>query len=159
MKFIIEMMGIGTCSSTYRCARRKCPDDERHVQTKKWSIQDSKLGARTNEEIDKQCKGPKSKNMSCLQNPVLSFIPIHCVVPDTLHLFLRISDQLLSQLIQILRHKDNVSKSTKNVDIKKCKNIAVFESFVKDLNIPWCFLTNKDTGKLQFRDFTGPEHL
>ena len=158
MKFINEMMGLGACSSTHSCAWCKCPSDERHINDKKLSMINQELGARTIEEIERLCKGPKKRNMSCLRTPVLPFIPVDCVVPDPLHLFLRISDQLVNQLVQILRHKDNIGKNSKNVDMTNCQNIASFEKFVKDMNIPWFFMTNKDTGLLQFRDFTGPEH-
>ena len=91
---------------------------------------DKDLGARTNDEITNLSKQSKSKNKNCLQSPILPFIPVHRVVPDTLHLYSRISDQLVTQLIQILRHKDNVNKQSKNIDIRNCDNLSRFESLL-----------------------------
>ena len=79
-------------------------------------------------------------------------------MPDTLHPFLRISDQLIAQFLQILRHKDHV-KTSRNVDIKKCDKIKKFQDFVDKLSISWQSYTYNSTGQMQYRDFTGPEHL
>lgn len=159
LKFLNEMMGLGACSSTYSCLWCKCPSNERYNCSKKWSMIDLDFGARTVEEIVQYSQGPKKKNMGCLASPILPFISVCNVVPDPLHLFLRISDQLTLQLIQKLQHKDNLSKHSKNVDKEKCKNILAFEEFVNELSIPWAFYTDKESAKLQFRDFTGPEHI
>lgn len=77
------------------------------------------------------------------------------VVPDSLHLFLRISDQLIVQLIQNLKRADNIEK---NVDKNRCQHMLRFEKFVASLCIPWSIYTNRDTGLFQYRDFTRPEH-
>jgi hypothetical protein len=159
LKFLNEMMGLGACSSKYSCVWCKCPSSERYIYTQKWSMLDGELGARSVDEITRLSTLSKTKNMSCIAPPILPFIPLQNVVVDPLHLFLRISDQLVLQLTQILRHKDNVGKSSKNVDLSKCKNIAAFEEFVRDLSIPWSFYTCKEGAKLQYRDFTGPEHI
>ena len=159
MKFLNEMMGLGACSSKYSCVWCKCPSNERYIHTKKWSMLDAELGARTVEEITRLSKLSKNKNMSCIAPPILPFIPVHNVIADPLHLFLRISDQLVLQLIQILRHRDNVGKNSKTVDLSKCRNMAAFEEFVKDLSIPWSFYTSKESAQIQYRDFTGPEHI
>ncbi len=159
MKFLNEMCGLGACNSSFSCVWCKCPSSERYDHTQKWSMTNANSGARTNGEISTLSKGPKSKNKSCLRSPILSFIPIHFVVPDPLHLFLRISDQLITQLVQIMRYRDNVNKHSKNVHVDKCTNLHRFQKFVGDLKIPWNFFTNKDSGLMQYRDFTGIEHL
>ncbi len=61
-------------------------------------------------------------------------------------------------MIQILKHADNIVKNGKNVDKSLCTNLLAFEKFLQKLSIPWSIFTNKDTGQLQYRDFTGPEH-
>ena len=159
MKFLNEMMGLGACSSKYSCVWCKCPSNERYIHTRKWSMLDVELGARTVEEITSLSTLSKNKNMSCVAPPILPFIPVHNVVADPLHLFLRISDQLVLQLIQILRHRHNVGKNSKSVDLSKCQNIAAFEEFVRDLSLPWSFYTCKESAQIQYRDFTGPEHI
>lgn len=158
MKFINEVMGIGACNSTYSCAWCKCPSSERHDSTKKWSMVDPVKGARTISEIQRMSKLKKGKNASCLREPNFPFIPVHRVIPDPLHLFLRISDQLIIHLIQIMKRADNIVKNGKNVDKSLCTNLMAFEKFLQKPSIPWSIFTNKDTGQLQYRDFTGPEH-
>lgn len=66
-------------------------------------------GARTVEEITEYSKqkGNKSK-FGCLSPPLFATIPVHRVVPDTLHLFLRISDQLINHLLGEVKTLDNI---------------------------------------------------
>ena len=158
MKFVNEIMGLQACNSTFSCAWCKCPSTERHGHKKVWSMMDTNLGARTAEEITMMSTKKGKGNFNCAAPPLLPFIPVHNVVPDSLHLFLQISDQLINQLIQILKTKDNIKKNERVKDKQNYKNIIAFEKFVKKLSIPWIFTTNKDSGRFTYRDFTGPEH-
>ena len=65
-------------------------------------------------------------------------IPLGHVVMDNLHLFLRVSDVLIDQLIQELLRLDSLSKSKKTAGLDKSKHrhIAVFEDFVQNIGIP-----------------------
>ena len=76
------------------------------------------------------------------------------VIPDRLHLFLRISDQLINQLIKDLKTEDNITKMTKFSDDKRhtYKHIQGFEEYLKEIGINWHFFMDKDT-------FSGPEKL
>ena len=101
MKFLALVCGIDSATCTYPCIWCKCPKEERHNMKLKWSITDEQQGARGVEEIttmSKLCKNNKNK-YNCSHEPMFSFIPIHQVVIDTLHLFLRISDVLINLLI------------------------------------------------------------
>ena len=49
-------------------------------------------------------------NIIVKTNPLFDFIPIDHVIIDTLHLFLRISDNLIELLIRELRRKDAIDK-------------------------------------------------
>lgn len=62
---------------------------------------------RDSQEIGKHAK---SKRYNCKTNPLFNFIPIDHVVIDTLHLLLRISDNLIELLIRELRRKDAIDK-------------------------------------------------
>ena len=68
---------------------------------------DLKLGARNLEEISKHAK---SKKYNCKHDPLFPFIPLDHVVIDTLHLFLRISDNLIELLRRELRKRDAIEK-------------------------------------------------
>ena len=79
--------------------------------TKTWSITDRDKGARTVSEIKEKSKPGKTnkKRFNCCNEPIFPFILIECVVIDSLHLFLRISDVLINLLIRDLRIMDGIS--------------------------------------------------
>ena len=72
-------------------------------------------------------------------------------------MFLRIADQLVGHLISTLREYDNESRAFQHQLATQALNIDKFETYVKSLNIEWCFIVDR-SGKLTYRDFIGPEH-
>ena len=161
LKFLNVVCGIDSCASKYSCIWCKCPADQRYDTTKTWSMVDIKKGgARTVKEIE-ECskKRSKSEKYNCSNPPLFPSIPLTRVVPDTLHLFLRICDQLINQLIKDLMHEDNVTNMTRytTTDNIKHKHIAGFEQFIKEKGISWSFYVDKNTKLIKHRDFTGPE--
>ena len=161
LKFLNIICGLDSCASKYSCIWCKCPSDQRYDTKKLWSMVDiNKGGARTVKEIE-ECskKRSKSEKYNCSNPPLFPSIPLTRVVPDTLHLFFRICDQLINQLIKDLMHEDNVAKLTKytKIDINKHKHIAAFEQFVNERGISWRFFVDKETKLIKHRDFTGPE--
>lgn len=120
---------------------------ERYDTTKTWSINDSQQGARSLDEISKYAK---SKKFNCKAVPLFPFIPIDHVIIDTLHLFLRISDNLIELLIRELTRQDAVGK------LQKFPNGFQRE---KHKHMAFSWKINKDTKKLEYRDLTGPEKL
>ena len=98
-KFLALCVGIDAANATYSCIWCKCPSTTRHDLTKTWSITNPNEGARSIEEI-KECAGKTSEEKyNCCRQPILPSIPIHHVVPDVLHLFLRVTDLLTNLLI------------------------------------------------------------
>ena len=90
------------------------------------------------------------------------FIPIDHVIIDTLHLFLRISDNLNELLIREIRRKDAIDKGptfSNGFCRNRYRHMARYETFVKDLGISFEWKINKDTKKLEYRDLAGPEKL
>jgi len=121
LKFLALCTGIGAANSKYACIWCKCPSEDRHDITIKWSINDMKYGARTIGEIQKLSALPKSKSKNetnekygCKEQPLFPFIPIDHTIPDILHLFLRITDVLINLLILDLRTHDAVKKYKKD---------------------------------------------
>lgn len=102
-------------------------------------------------------KSRTHENYGCIHPPIFSHIPLSSVIPDPLHLYLRISDQLIRQLILFLRTADNLGKNKKIVDKSKCQNIKEFECFVQELGFDWKFFIDKSS-QLSYPDFTGPQH-
>ena len=77
-------------------------------------------------------------NIIVKTNPLFDFIPIDHVIIDTLHLFLRISDNLMELLIRELRSKDaidKVSTFSNGFCLNRYRNMAGYEKFVKELGI------------------------
>ena len=60
MKFLAIVNGIESATATYPCIWCKCPKNLRHKMELNWSITDTKLGARTVEEISSMSKFSKS---------------------------------------------------------------------------------------------------
>ena len=98
-KFLACVCGLGAASQDYACIWCKCPRNQRHDIQRVWSLSNSAQGARSPEEISSFAK---SKKFNCKATPSFNFIPIDHVIIDTLHLFLRISDNLTELLIREL---------------------------------------------------------
>ena len=133
--------------------------NERYDTRRKWSLTDKLFGARDSKEIARHAKG---KKCNCKNNPLFSFIPISHVIFDTLHLFLRISDNLIDLLITELCRQDAIDKNdtfSKGFCRNKYKHMAGYETSVKSLGISFEWKINKDTKTQEYRDLTGPEKL
>ena len=118
-------------------------------------------GAKTVQEIASMAAiKSKTTTFNCNNPHLFPFIPITRVVLDAFHLFLRISDQLIHQLVRDLKQLDNITSTTRLIKIcdDRMNRICSFPKFVKDLGLHdfKCY-EDKDTKRLKYRDFTGPE--
>ena len=77
---------------------------------KRCSILDPDNGTRTLDEIMKYAR---SRKFSCNSKPLFMFIPLSHVVIDILHLFLRVSDNLIALLTRELKYNDAIEKKNK----------------------------------------------
>ena len=153
-------MGIAGFGSKYSCLWCHCANTERFDMSKTWSMTDPDKGARSTEEIIKCSKKKLSDKTkyNCKEAPLCESVQVHRVVPDTLHLYLRIGDQLVSHLISYLQTQDNVAKVNSTTKLQKCENLKRFHTFVRDeVKISDWKLYVKDN-KLEYRSFRGPEH-
>lgn len=103
MKFLAMALGIEAANSTYSCIWYKCPARDCYNITKEWSVTDRTNGsARTIAKIQECAQLKKMKNtedLKCVHKPThFLCIPIIRVIPDILHLFLRMSDVLTNLL-------------------------------------------------------------
>lgn len=108
-KFLACACGLGAANQDHACICCKCPRNQRRDIQRVWSLSNSAQGARSLEEI---ANFAKSKNLNCKATPLFSFTPLDHVIIDTLHLFLRISDNLTELLIRELRRKEACDKAT-----------------------------------------------
>ncbi|CAB4030476.1 Hypothetical predicted protein [Paramuricea clavata] len=133
-KFLACVCGIGGANANYACIWCTCPKIERHNMEKSWSILDPghvhhmHFGARSLEKIE---KFSKTKKYNCNHAPLFSFIPIsRDVIIDTLHLYLRITDNLIKLLIRELKRADAIERKklfTDNFPRDKYKHMAEYE--------------------------------
>lgn len=80
-----------------------------------------------------------------------------CVIPDSLHLLLRITDRIFLKLIDELRTLDNIAGAVRG-PIPSAGNIEKFEKFVKSLGFHFDFFVT-ETNQLAFTDLPGPQRL
>ena len=113
LKFLAIVCGIQSANSTYACIWCTCPSLERYNMDIKWSIDDVNNGARTIDSIMTCLKKPKSQRLGCINPPLFPSVPITHVIPDVLHLFLRITDVLFDLLIMDIRTEDALDSSNR----------------------------------------------
>lgn len=126
-------------------------------------MEDPEKGARTIDEIQKLAKSKKkpTEKYGCVRQPLFPTIPVNHIIPDVLHLFLRICDILINLLITELRRLDGLEKAKiQKLDRTKVANIKNYEKFLNETcKVAFHFSVDKDTKKLKWRDLTGPEKL
>ena len=156
LKFLAIVCGIESASSNYACVWCKCPSSERYNMKREWSFTDEKKGARTITDIVSCLTKAKTKRFNCAHEPLFSNIPIDHVIPDVLHLLLRVTDVLFNLLILDIRRLDGIEAKQSSMPISR--NLSRLESFLSDTcHIPFKFSISKETKQLQWRDLMGPE--
>ena len=153
-KFLAMVCGLESATCEYACIWCKCPKRQRFDMTMCWSITDVAKGARTINEIQQKSKLSKASKLryNCCRQPIFPFIPMHRVVIDSLHLFLRISDVLINLLIRDLRILDGIDSGE--------TNSKTYEAFLNETcKIKFQWYVDKDSKKLKWRDLTGPEKV
>ena len=160
LKYLAICLGIEAANSTYACIWCKCPANERHNTSKSWCTVDE--GARTIEEIQ-NLSLEKKKNLKygCIHEPIFPSIPIDQVIPDILHLFLRISDILINMLILELRRMDGIEKlRSKEFKQSTVKQLNIYITYLNmNCKISFHMYVDKESNTLKWRDLTGPEKL
>lgn len=158
-KFIAAVCGLDAANSTFSCIWCKCAKNQRHSLEMQWSIIDEEQGARTTQAIIDASKLPKrsTSRYNVSHEPLFTSIPMHRVIPDNLHMFLRIGDVLINLLVTELRRQDGIDKC-KLLDRNKARHVSVYEKYLNEAcKIPFQFYICKDSNTLKWRDLTGPE--
>ena len=162
-KFLACVCGLGAATSNHPCIWCKCPLYNNYDGSKEWSLSDLNKGARTVAEIEKASSSSRGEKFNVKNSPLFPSIPISRVIIDSLHLFLRISDNLINLLIMDFRRLDAIDKKKTFNDVNdfsKFKHMAGWEEFLNNkLKIPFNWHICKESKKLKWRDLTGPEKL
>ena len=126
--------------------------------SKEWSMTDPTKGARTIADITSCHKNVKSKRYNCAHPPLFPTIPLDHVVPDVLHLFLRVTDVLFNLLVTEMRRQDGIERSLEK--LSTASSLSKLETFLNETcHIPFKFWVCKETKSLTWRDLMGPEKL
>jgi len=105
MKFLLMILDLSSATADYACLWCKIHKDDRWDTSKPMNYYNEEPMSRTLEEIKRLC-GSKD-NFGCIHDPLLN-IPITHVIPDELHLLLRITDKLLQNVIDEVLERDAV---------------------------------------------------
>lgn len=138
MKFIEIMYGLLNATSNFPCPWCHCHKNEFGNMSKQWSIELTELGARTLEIAKKNIVNRKP-DFGYSKKPILDGIEFKDSVIDTLHLFLRISDNLLKLILLDIFEADGGNPLRPNLVIflnfleKDCKMLNA--SYVVDKTI------------------------
>ena len=80
--------------------------------SKEWSVTYVDKGTWTIDSIISCHTKCISKRIGCVHPPVFQNIPVNHVIPDMLHLYLRITDVLFNLLITDIQRYDGITKAT-----------------------------------------------
>ena len=109
MKYHAICAGIQAANANYSCVWCKCPVEQRHNTLKsRCTIEEE---TRTIDKI--KCLAlvkNKDSKYGYIHQPLFPSIPINYIIPDILHLLLRISDTLINLLILDLQRMDGIAK-------------------------------------------------
>ena len=152
-KFLATVCGLGPANHKFACIWCHCPHLQRYDTSKSWPLLDSKV-SRTIASIEENRKNKRKFN--CQRSPLFGFIEMDHVIIDTLHLFLRISDVLIGNLIRNLQIKDAVEKRKGS---KWCQNTDKFIQHINSLGIPFKLGLSPDSKKVEYRELSGPERI
>ena len=146
--------GIDSGSSNYACIWCKCPSLEHHISDQKWSMNDTKLGARMiRQNIAIGSSNKKQYNVS--SPPIFPMIPLTRVVVDNLHMFLRVADTLVDLLIGALCTMDKVIQSLHVRSLEGLTNLKKFENSLKELGVSgYNFWIGQTSKTLKWRSLT-----
>lgn len=162
-KYLALIIGIEAANARYSCIWCTCPSEDRHDISKEWSFRDKDKGARTIEDIQRLAALKKrgSVKFGCARQPIFPSIPIDHVIPDVLHLFLRICDVLINLLILELRRLDGIEKSKlQTFDRSKTRHVVKYEEFLNnECKISFHMYLDKEKKTLKWRDLRGPEKI
>lgn len=134
MKFLNIVLGLDAPNCKFACYACHCSSLQRSDFSTAWPLDDGEH-SRTIEKIVANSSLRKSDpgKYNCSNLPLIQFIPINRIVPDILHLMLRITDNLLQKFVAELRRLDNVSRTAPSFDPNSHHHLAKFQQFARNV--------------------------
>lgn len=165
LKMINLSYGLDGCNCKYFCIYCYCKSEDRADFSKFWSMVDPAGQPRSvakcieHANIKLLTSRKREQNFNCSHVPLFPFVPITNVIPDTLHLFLRISDVLFMKFLGSLKRLDNIDESLSTYDPSVMTNISRFEQFARKLNIEFDFFIDSQSKKLCFTQLPAQQRM
>ncbi|CAG2214315.1 unnamed protein product [Mytilus edulis] len=150
MKFLQICLGLGSSTGEFACPWCKIPKHERCDTTKVWDYYHSEDIKRTIKEITDLSKLSK-KQFGVKHKPLIIIEPSH-IVPDELHLLLRIFDVLLRNLIDDATDKD-VKEQARTRKLAK-DNITELVEKIRSCGVTFAIWSSK-AGDTDWTSLTG----
>ncbi|XP_076086100.1 uncharacterized protein LOC143056822 [Mytilus galloprovincialis] len=150
MKFIQICLGLGSSTGQYACPWCKVHKQDRGDVSKPWNFYHLNENVRTTSEIKEIYMGTLKPNYGVKHLPLMTIEPVH-IIPDELHLFMRIFDVLMRNLIDDVIEKDDKAKL-------KGENGGYLDSLVKsirDCGVTFSLWTSQGRGDLEWTSLTG----
>ncbi|CAG2252094.1 unnamed protein product [Mytilus edulis] len=152
MKFIQICLGLVSSTGQYACHWCKVHKQDRGDVSKPWNFYHLNENVRTTSEIKEIYMGTLKPNYGVKHLPFMTIEPVH-TIPDELHLFMRIFDFLMRNLIDDVIEKDDKAKL-------KGENGGYLDSLVKsirDCGVTLSLWTSQGRGDLEWTSLTGTE--
>ena len=126
-KLILLILGLSSATSNHACAWCKIHKDERWNMMHDLNYYCSSELKRTLKDLKESCTKHSKENFCCINPPLLN-IELDHVLPDELHLLLRIMDVLTGNLV-----KDAINWDLQdNWNKKKCEHVHTHLTDLKD---------------------------
>lgn len=153
MKFLLMIMGLNSATGDYACLWCKIHKDDRWDTSKPFSKYNEVPQWRTLEEIKQMCHS--KDNFGCINEPLIN-IPLTNVIPDELHLLLRITDKLLQNTIDEVLERDAVEDFSKPRGQPKGIHLLKLVKAINSLGISFSVWNKKnaDGSESQIKEFT-----
>ena len=147
MKFIHTCLGLSGATANYACPWCLVHKDERANITRDLSFYESVEMRRTTEKMMSDAQNKKFGNK---HKPLINAEPAK-IIPDELHLFLRIYDILLQNLLDDCRQQDSKAAVLK----QKSDCLERLVTRINECGVNFNIWTDKQTGTEQYTSLTG----
>lgn len=153
-KFLAMIMGINSATANFACLWCKVHKQNRWDTSKSCYFFHEDDQKRTLEEIKNLCQ-KKGDNFGCIHPPLIN-IDLDHVVPDELHLLLRITDRLLENIIDEILERDSITDFNKPKGSPKGLLLQHFVNDVNDLGITFStwYKKNADGSRSNILEYT-----
>ena len=143
LKFLLMIMGLNSASSNYACLWCKVHKHNRWDTSKPLNYYNEGTQQRNLADLKKLCQ-TKGEKFGCIYPPLID-IELDHVVPDELHLFLRVTDRLLENVIDEIIEQASIADFNKPNTQPKGQLLKNFVENINELGVPFSVWYKKNS--------------